>query len=93
MKNLKLANSISIAIPIVLLLYGIFDGIGFYLSAYSMVITGLLQLIIGVIFWIKFKEDLNKISNNSFKFNKDNQVIIEMTKKFQDECNKLLKKN
>lgn len=59
MKNLKLANSISIAIPIILLIYGIFDGIGFYLSAYSMVITGLIQLIIGVIFWIKFKEDLN----------------------------------
>lgn len=59
MKDLKLANSISIAIPIVFLLYGFIDGIGFYLSAYSMVITGLLQLIIGFIFWTKFKEDVN----------------------------------
>ena len=58
MKNLKLVNSIAIVIPIFFLLYGFIDGIGFYLSAYSMVITGLLQLIIGVIFWIKFKKDL-----------------------------------
>ncbi|PVX46490.1 hypothetical protein C8C85_2352 [Flavobacterium sp. 103] len=59
MKNLKLVNSIAIAIPIIFLLYGFIDGTGFYLSAYSMIITGFLQLIIGIIFWMKFKNDLN----------------------------------
>jgi hypothetical protein len=59
MKNLKLTNSIAIAIPIMFLLYGLIEEVGFYLSAYSMIITGFLQLIIGVLFWIKFKHDLN----------------------------------
>jgi hypothetical protein len=59
MKNLKLANSIAIAIPIILLLYGFIEETCFYLSAYSMIITGFFQLIIGVIFWIKFKDSLN----------------------------------
>jgi hypothetical protein len=59
MNNLKLVNTIAIAIPIIFLLYGFIDETGFYLSAYSMIITGFLQLIIGLIFWIKFKDDLN----------------------------------
>lgn len=59
MKILKLVNSIAIAIPIFFLLYGFIDETGFYLSAYSMIITGFLQLIIGLIFWLKFKNDLN----------------------------------
>lgn len=59
MKKLKTTNTIAIAIPLILLLFGFIDEIGFYLSAYSMIITGILQLIIGTIYWIKFKKDLN----------------------------------
>lgn len=59
MKDIKLVNSIAIAIPLILLIYGFIDETGFYLSAYSMIITGFSQLIIGIIFWIKFKYDLN----------------------------------
>lgn len=59
MKNLILVNTIAIAIPIIFLLYGFIDETGFYLFAYSMLITGFLQLIVGLIFWIKFKDNLN----------------------------------
>lgn len=59
MKNLKLINSIAIAIPLIFFLYGFIEETGFYISIYSMIITGILQLIIGVVYWIKFKNDLN----------------------------------
>ncbi len=59
METLKLVNSIAIAIPIFFLLCGFIEETSFYLSAYSMIITGFLQLIIGFIFWIKFKDALN----------------------------------
>lgn len=59
MKDLKLANSIAIAIPLFFFLYGFIEETGFYTSVYSTIITGFLQLVIGGIFWIKFKDDLN----------------------------------
>jgi hypothetical protein len=59
MKNLKITNAIAIAIPIILFLYGFIEETGFYLSAYSTILTGLIQLIIGIIFWIKYNSNLH----------------------------------
>ena len=59
MKNLKTTNFIAIGIPILLLVYGFIDETGFYLSAYSTMLTGFTQIIIGLIYWFKFKNDLN----------------------------------
>jgi hypothetical protein len=59
MRNLKLTNSIALFIPLSLIFIGLISPIGFYLSAYSMMITGLLQIIIGIIFWIKHKENIH----------------------------------
>ena len=58
MKNLKLTNSIALFTPLSLIFIGLISPIGFYLSAYSTMITGLLQIIIGIIFWIKHKENI-----------------------------------
>ncbi len=30
----------------------------------------------------QFKDDLDRICKNSYKFNEDNEIVIEMTKKF-----------
>lgn len=59
MKTIKQINSIAIAIPLLLLIYGFIDETGFYLSAYSTMLTGLLQIIIGLLYWYKYKNDIN----------------------------------
>ncbi|WP_322549264.1 hypothetical protein [Flavobacterium psychraquaticum] len=59
MENLKLTNSIAITIPLFLGVLGIVEPISLYLSAYSTMLTGLLQIIVGIIFWIKYKENIH----------------------------------
>jgi len=58
MKNLKITNTIAISIPLVLLLIGFIEEGFFYLAAYSTMLTGLLQIIIGFIYWNKYKGNL-----------------------------------
>lgn len=59
MKDLKLTNTIAISIPILLSFYGIIDEIGFFFAAFSTMLTGLLQIIIGIIFLIRFKNNIH----------------------------------
>jgi apolipoprotein N-acyltransferase len=58
MKDLKITNTIAILIPLVLLLIGFVEEGLFYLAAYSTMLTGLLQIIIGLIYWNKYRENL-----------------------------------
>jgi len=58
MKDLKITNTIAISIPLVLLLIGFIEEGFFYLAAYSTMLTGLLQIIIGLIYWNKYRENL-----------------------------------
>ena len=53
MKIIKIANSIAISIPILLLLIGFIDNEFFLYSALSVAITGALQTLIALAFWIK----------------------------------------
>lgn len=59
MKNLKLTNSIAIIIPLFLGVLGIVEPISLYFAAYSTLLTGLLQIIVGLIFWTKHKDNVN----------------------------------
>ena len=58
MENLKLTNSIAIIIPLFLGFLGIVEPISLYFADYSTMLTGLLQIIIGIIFWTKHKENI-----------------------------------
>jgi len=58
MENLKLTNSIAIIIPLFLGVLGIIEPISLYFAAYSTMLTGLLQIIVGIIFWTKHKENI-----------------------------------
>ena len=58
MENLKLTNSIAIIIPLFLGVLGIVEPISLYFAAYSTMLTGLLQIIVGIIFWTKHKENI-----------------------------------
>jgi hypothetical protein len=57
MKDLKTTNTTAILIPIVLLVIGFIEEGFFYLAAYSTILTGLLQIIIGIIYWNKYREN------------------------------------
>jgi len=57
MKNLKITNTIAILTPLVLLLIGFIEEGFFYLAAYSTMLTGLIQIIISLIFWNKYREN------------------------------------
>ena len=59
MKDLKLINTIAILIPVSLFIAGFINPLGFYLSIYSTILTGLLQIIIGIKFWLKFKNNIS----------------------------------
>lgn len=59
MKNLKTTNSIAIAIPLLLIILGLVNPFGYYLAAYSTMLTGLLQIIIGLIFYYKYNESIH----------------------------------
>ena len=58
MENLKLTNSIAIIIPLFLGVLGIIEPISLYFAAYSTMLTGLLQIIVGIFFWKKYKENI-----------------------------------
>ena len=55
MENLKLTNSIAIIIPLFLGVLGIVEPISLYFAAYSTMLTGLLQIIVGIFFWKNHK--------------------------------------
>jgi hypothetical protein len=57
MKDLKITNTIAILIPLVLLVIGFIEEGFIYLAAYSTMLTGLLQIIIGLIYWNKYREN------------------------------------
>ena len=59
MKTLKNLNTIAIALPLILLLIGFLEEGFFFLAAYSTAITGLIQIILGIIFLIKFKNNIH----------------------------------
>jgi hypothetical protein len=59
MESLKLTNSIAIIIPLFLGVLGIIEPISLYFAAYSTMLTGLLQIIVGLIFWKKHKESIH----------------------------------
>lgn len=58
MENLKLTDSIAIMIPLFLGVLGIVEPISLYFAAYSTMLTGLLQIIIGIIFWTKHRKNI-----------------------------------
>ena len=59
MENLKLTNLIAIIIPLFLGILGIVEPISLYIAAYSTMLTGFLQIIVGIIFWNKYKENIH----------------------------------
>lgn len=59
MKNLKITNNVALAIPILLLFSGLFNSSGYYFAAWSTMITGILQIIIGVIFLYKNQSNIH----------------------------------
>jgi hypothetical protein len=59
MKTLKNLNSIALFIPLFLLLFGLINPLGYFLATYSTIITGILQVIIGIVFWTRSKRNLN----------------------------------
>ena len=59
MENLKLTNSIAIIIPLFLGVLGIVEPISLYFAAYSTMLTGLLQIIVGIFFWKNHKGNIH----------------------------------
>jgi hypothetical protein len=59
MKIIKNLNTIAIGIPIFILLFGIISEGALMLSAISTILTGLIQLILGIILLFKFKENIH----------------------------------
>lgn len=54
---MKILNTIAIGIPLFILLFGIIYEGAIILAAISTMITGLLQIIVGLIFWINHKSN------------------------------------
>ena len=59
MKIIKALNTIAIGIPIFILLFGIISEGALILSAISTILTGFIQLILGIILLFKFKEKIH----------------------------------
>ncbi len=59
MKTIKYLNTIAIGIPIFILLFGIISEGALMLSAISTILTGFIQLILGIILLFKFKEKIH----------------------------------
>ena len=57
MKTIKYLNTIAIGIPLALAFLSLIDNGLMIITAYSTMITGLLQIIIGIVFWFKHKEN------------------------------------
>lgn len=53
MKLLKILNTIAIGLPIILALLGLFDNGMFLYALLSTMATGFIQVVIGILFWIK----------------------------------------
>lgn len=58
MKSIKIANSIAIATPFLLLFIGLLDGEFFLYAPISMIFTGAVQTLLALILWLKFKKNL-----------------------------------
>ncbi|MES2862900.1 MAG: hypothetical protein V4666_02165 [Bacteroidota bacterium] len=58
MKDLKTTNSIAIFIPLFLILFGLINPLGYYLAAYSTMITGFLQVTIALIALYRNKKNI-----------------------------------
>ncbi len=58
MKYLKFLNTVAIGIPIVLAFMGIFDEEMLMFALVSTMATGFIQVIVGILFWIKEWENL-----------------------------------
>ncbi|MEL1247849.1 hypothetical protein [Flavobacterium helocola] len=59
MKIIKYLNTIAIGIPIFILMFGIINEGALMLSAISTILTGFIQLILGIILLFKFKENIH----------------------------------
>ena len=57
MKAIKYLNTFAIGVPIILILLAPFDGEILFYSMFSMVLTGALQTILAIAFWIKNKNN------------------------------------
>lgn len=58
MKSIKIANNIALGIPIFIALLGLADHGFFLLSIGSLTVTGIIQTISALVFWIKNKKNL-----------------------------------
>ena len=56
---MKILNTIAIGIPFFILLFGIIYEGAIILAAISTMITGLLQIIVGIFFWKNHKENIH----------------------------------
>ena len=59
MKALKAMNSIAIGIPLFIALFGIFGESALILAIVSTMATGLIQIIVGLFFWTKHKDNIH----------------------------------
>jgi hypothetical protein len=59
MKIIKNLNTLAIGIPIFILLFGIISKGALMLSVISTILTGFIQLILGIILLFKFKENIH----------------------------------
>ena len=53
MKYLKFLNTVAIGIPIILALIGVFDESFLMMALVSTMATGFIQVVVGLLFWIK----------------------------------------
>ncbi|MEZ4839141.1 hypothetical protein [Flavobacterium sp.] len=53
MNYLKILNTVAIGIPIILALIGVFDESFLMMALVSTMATGFIQVIVGILFWIK----------------------------------------
>jgi hypothetical protein len=54
MKGLKVLNTFALAVPISIAMIGLFDEEYFIMALVSTMITGFMQLVIGILFWLEF---------------------------------------
>lgn len=57
MKGLKVLNTIALALPICLAVLGIFDEDYLLTALLSTMVTGFMQVVIGLLFWLEFRNN------------------------------------
>lgn len=58
MKKLKIVNTVAIVIPLVISIFGLLNNEILLIALALTMLTGVLQLIIGCIFWLKYPNSL-----------------------------------